>query len=222
MGSRESRPPEELLEEIDELRASRTRVVLSADTARRRIERELHDSTLQHLVALAVNLQYLGQLLETNVSAASALLKELRRDVHDAVDSLRELAHRVYPPLLLDRGLSDALRAAVLALEVPARLETDGLERHAPELEATVYFSCLDALNAVADAGATRVAIRVLHVDDALVVEVEAAGADSDRLQAGRTLISTRDRVGAFGGRLTVSPAMGGKVRVSATIPEPP
>ena len=115
MGSRESRPPEELLEEIDELRASRTRVVLSADTARRRIERELHDSTLQHLVALAVNLQYLGQLLETNVSAASALLKELRRDVHDAVDSLRELAHRVYPPLLLDRGLSDALRAAVLA-----------------------------------------------------------------------------------------------------------
>ena len=85
-----------------------------------------------------------------------------------------------------------------------------------------MYFSCLDALNAVADAGATRVAIRVLHVDDALVVEVEAAGADSDRLQAGRTLISTRDRVGAFGGRLTVSPAMGGKVRVSATIPEPP
>ena len=86
--------------EIEELRASRARVLEAADAERRRTERSLHDGVQQHLVALAVNLQLARQLVDTNPAALPALLDELSRDVHDALESARVLASEIYPPLL--------------------------------------------------------------------------------------------------------------------------
>jgi signal transduction histidine kinase len=221
MSSHPNRPFDELLEEIAELRASRARLVTSADAERRRIERELHDDTQQHLIAVAVNLQHLGDLLETDTSAAKAMLDEIRHDLHEALDSIREIAQRAYPPLLLDRGLPDALRAAVLAVGVPAHVETDGPARYTPEVEATMYFSYVDVLRAVVDADATQVSIRFGQVGEALVLEVDAADARLDRVQSGEPFTATRDRIGAQGGRLTIAHSAAGDVRVSASIPVP-
>src|SRR5438876_4805643 len=97
--------------EVEELRASRARVVAAADAERRRIERDLHDGVQQHLVALAVNLQLARQLADSDPEALRSLLDDLTRDVHEALESVRALARQVYPPLLLDRGLAEALRS---------------------------------------------------------------------------------------------------------------
>src|SRR6266571_3288757 len=111
--------------EVEELRASRARVVAAADAERRRVERDLHDGIQQHLVALAVNIQLVRQLADSDPEAMRAVLDEIASDVREALESVRALAQTVYPPLLLDRGLGDALRAAVLDAGVPARLEID-------------------------------------------------------------------------------------------------
>src|SRR5436309_1484166 len=103
---------DELRVEVEDLRASRSRVVAAADAGRRQIERDLHDGAQQHLVALSVNLQLARRLLENDPAAAVALLDEIGRDVRTALDDVRALAYRVYPPLLLDRGLVEALLAA--------------------------------------------------------------------------------------------------------------
>ena len=193
MGCAKVGPPEELLEEIDELVVAAPGSSSSADQLDGESSASSHE---QHAAApgrACGEPAVPGPAARTNVSAASALLKELRRDVHDAVDSLRELAHRVYRALLWIEVCRTRSRAAVLALEVPARLETDGLERHAPELEATVYFSCLDALNAVADAGATRVAIRVLTLTTRSSSRWKRPGPTAIACKRGEPFISTRD-----------------------------
>src|SRR5947207_4337724 len=132
------------MNEIEELRASRARVVEAADAERRRTERSLHDGVQQHLVALAVNLQLARQLAESDPEALKTLLDELTRDVHEALESVRALAREVYPPLLLDRGLAEALRSA--ASEAGAQVELETAERFPPELEAAVYFCCVELL----------------------------------------------------------------------------
>ncbi len=96
----------------DELSASRARIVAAADHSRRRIERDLHDGAQQHLVALAVKLGLARQMLDADPAVVATLLEELRADAQTTLTELRELAHGIYPPLLMDRGLPEALRAA--------------------------------------------------------------------------------------------------------------
>src|SRR3972149_2745509 len=103
---------DELRREVGELRASRARVVLAADSERRQIERDLHDGAQQHLVALAVNLQLARQLVDCDRAAARAHIEQIGHDVRATLESVRELAQRIYSPLLLDRGLAEALRGA--------------------------------------------------------------------------------------------------------------
>ena len=105
--------------EVEELRASRERLVLAADAERRSIERELHDGPQQHLVALAVNLQLARRLADADPAAAKLLLEEMGRDVRQALDETGKLAHRIYPPLLEAGGLAAALRSAAVAVGVP-------------------------------------------------------------------------------------------------------
>src|SRR5690348_14462229 len=95
-------------DDAQDLRTSRARVVAAADEERRRVERSLHDGVQQHLVALAVNIQLVRQVAETDPASALALLDEMARDVHEALESVRALAQTIYPPLLLDRGLAEA------------------------------------------------------------------------------------------------------------------
>lgn len=173
------------MNEIEELRASRARVLEAADAERRRTERGLHDGVQQHLVALAVSLQLARQLADSDPDALRALLDELSRDVHEALESVRALARQVYPPLLLDRGLADALRSA--AAEVGAQVEVTTTERFPPEVEAAVYFCCVELLRPGAS-----ISVRVEA--DALVFET-----------SGEPTAAVADRLGALGGALELS-----------------
>ena len=117
---------DELRRQADELRASRARIVASGDAERRRVERDLHDGAQQHLVALAVNLRLARDVLAEDPAAAAEMLDELATAVQDTIQELRELAHGIYPPLLVDSGLPEALRAVCNRSPLDTELVTDG------------------------------------------------------------------------------------------------
>ncbi len=206
-----------------ELQASRLRIVTAADESRRGIERNLHDGAQQHLVAMAVKIGLARQLVEGDPTTASTLMEELRSDVQDTLGELRELAHGIYPPLLRDRGLGEALRAAANRSVLPADLETEGLDRYPTETEAAVYFCCLEAMqNAGKYAGeGSRLVITVAEVDGELRFEVadDGAGFDPATVGAGHGFENMRDRLGAIGGELTLVASPGGGSKVGGHIP---
>jgi signal transduction histidine kinase len=191
----------------DELHTSPARLVAAADADRRRIERALHDGIQQDLVALAVNLQLARELCNRDPAAVDSFLEEIARDVHLALDGVRELAQVIYPRVLIDHGIAEALRGAASVAEVPARIDAAGLGRYAPEVEGTVYFCCVEALEASAPA-----TIRVWEEDGSLAFEVLAG-------QPGHDLSSMRDRLGALGGRVTIGSDPSGWTRLSGTVP---
>jgi signal transduction histidine kinase len=214
---------DELAMQADELRASRARVVAAADAERQRIERDLHDGAQQHLVALAVNLRLARELADSDPAGARAVLEELAGDVRDALEEIRDLAHGIYPQLLVDRGLSEGLRAAVSRAPVRARLETGAIGRYRPEVEATVYFCCLEALQNVGKhaGGDARATLRVWEEQGGLRFEVADDGAGFDpRIEPrGSGLTNMSDRLGAQGGCLSVFSAPGDGTRVAGAIP---
>jgi signal transduction histidine kinase len=214
----EAAPLDNLRLEVEELRASRARVVATADGERRRIERGLHDGVQQHLVALAVSLQLARELADSDPSGLKALLEEIRRDVHDALESVRAIAHGIYPSLLIDRGLADALRGAAAGLGFRTRVEAT-TDRYPPDIEAAVYFCCLEALDAVEQAGPkTQATVRLALERGAVVFEVVIDGADGqDKAESDVTLTAMNDRLGAVGGRLSVS-SEGGRTHFVGTI----
>ena len=103
---------DELRKQADALRESRARIVASGDAERRRVERNLHDGAQQHLVALAVNLRLTKDIIVDDPEAGLEMLDQLAGEVQETIQELRELAHGIYPPLLVDSGLVEALRAA--------------------------------------------------------------------------------------------------------------
>jgi signal transduction histidine kinase len=201
--------------EVEQLRASRERLVLAADADRRRIERELHDGPQQDLVALAVNLQLARRLVDVDPAATRALLDEMGRDVQEALNGMRKLAHRIYPPLLEAAGLGVALRSAAATLSVPTRVEVAAIAACPPEVAGTVYFCCVDALERLA-AEATSTAIVVREDDGALVFEIVD---DGSGLVTEADVDSMRERVEALGGRLTIASEPGRGVRISGSLP---
>jgi signal transduction histidine kinase len=107
---------------------------------RRAIERALHDGVQQHLVALAVNLQLARELCDTDPAAVKDFLDALGRDVHVALDGVRERGPSIYPPVLTDHGVAEAMRAAGV------RVDAADVGRHPADVEATVYFACVGAV----------------------------------------------------------------------------
>ncbi|WP_053206320.1 sensor histidine kinase [Jiangella muralis] len=212
---------EELRHRNAELQASRARIVSAADASRRQIERNLHDGAQQRLVALAVKL---GLARRLATGDAAALLEELRTDVQETLTELRELAHGIYPPLLREHGLGEALRTAAGRATIPVRVEADGVPRYSPEAEAAVYFCCLEALqNAGKHAGPdATVTVRVgASADGELEFEVADDGAGFDPAATGEShgFVNMRDRLGVFGGELTVTSAPGAGAVVVGTLP---
>jgi signal transduction histidine kinase len=152
------------------------------------------------------------------VEAAKTLLGELRQRLQDAVQELRTLAHGIYPPLLMDRGLAVALSAAAERSALPTTVEAPSLGRYPAEVEATVYFCCLEALqNAAKHAGdGARVTIRVEEDASGLVFEVIDDGAGFSQARGlGAGFVNMSDRVGALGGSLQVDSAPGRGARVA-------
>lgn len=210
--------------EAHDLRASRARLAAETYAERRRIERDLHDGVQQHLVALAVNLQLARQLVETDPPALSPLLDEIARDVREALEGVRALAHEIYPPLLLDRGLSEAIGAAATAAALPTRVESTLLDRYPEDVEATVYFCCVDALRDAAIRARDGATVRIWQDGANLNFEVAHDNCALDPQQAAPAsrLTSMQDRIGAVGGRLAVVSGHEGGTRISGTIPLAP
>ena len=137
---------DELRKQADALRESRARIVASGDAERRRVERNLHDGAQQHLVALAVNLRLARDIIADDPAAGAEMLDELAGEVQETIQELRELAHGIYPPLLVDSGLVEALRAAANRSPLAVEVVAEGIGRYSAEIEAAVYFCCLEAL----------------------------------------------------------------------------
>ncbi|MBB5788158.1 histidine kinase [Jiangella mangrovi] len=206
--------------QLVEVRESRARIVSAADASRREIERNLHDGAQQHLVALAVKLGLARRLADGDTAA---LLDELRTDVQETLTQLRELAHGIYPPLLREHGLGEALRTAAARAVRPTTVDVATARRFAPGAEAAVYFCCLEAMqNAGKHAGdGASVTVHVGETDAGVEFEVSDDGAGFDPAVAGEShgFVNMRDRLGSLGGRLTVDSGPGRGTVVRGTLP---
>jgi signal transduction histidine kinase len=207
----------------EQLRASRARIVAAADQSRRRIERDLHDGAQQRLVALAVKLGLARQLLDKDPSKIAQMLEDLRAETQSTLTELRELAHGIYPPLLMDRGLPEALTAAANRALLPTAVRAD-VGRYPSEVEAAVYFCILEAMqNAGKHAGdGARIEVKVFDVDGDLRFDVTDDGAGFDATSDavhGHGFVNMADRLGAIGGSLDVRSAAGEGTTISGTIP---
>ncbi len=219
---RNVRLSEDLRARFDELRAAQKRLVAAQDEERRRLERNIHDGAQQQLVALTVKLRLAEGLVAKDPGRAETLLQELRAETQEALEDLRDLARGIYPPLLADKGLAAALDTQARKSAVPVTVSPDGVGRYAPEIEAAVYFSVLEALQNVAKyAGAERASV-VLRVDDGrLTFEVvdDGRGFDPTSTGYGTGLQGIADRLGALDGSLQVTSAPGEGTKVTGGIP---
>jgi signal transduction histidine kinase len=207
---------------LDELSQSRTRIMAAADRERRRIERDLHDGAQQRLVAMRIKLEMLAEELDDEAPKSAERLRALEDEIEATLEEVRRLGHGVYPPLLADRGLSDALRAAARTAVVPTTVDVRLRRRYPADVEAAIYFSCLEALqNAGKHArGATHV--RITASEGGRIrfeVRDDGVGFDPATTPAGTGLTNIRDRLDALGGTLDIVSAPGKGTRVMGTIP---
>ena len=204
-----------------EMAESRSRIVAAADTERRRMERDLHDGAQQRLVLLQLKLGVLERRAAGDPELASGLA-ELRADAAEAIAELRDLAHGIYPAVLENEGLGAALQQAAGRAAIPATVDLDGgIGRHPREIEAAVYFCCLEALqNASKHAGdGASVVISLGAAAGTLHFTVSDTGAGFDGGATGHGVQNMRDRIGALGGAVRVSSARGSGTRVTGHVP---
>jgi signal transduction histidine kinase len=204
-----------------DLQASRTRLVRTADAERRRIERDLHDGAQQHLVALAVGLRLFRDTVPES-DPNLELLDELDRGIRESIASLRDLAHGIYPPLLRDAGLGEALRNAAKRSPLDVTVHDDGVGRHPEQVEAAVYFCCLEALqNAAKHAAGSAVTILLELRRGELRFEVADTGPgfDAARQAVGSGQQNMADRLGAIGGHVRWDSVPGHGTTVRGRVP---
>jgi signal transduction histidine kinase len=207
----------ELRAKIDELRASRRRLVGAQDEERRKIERNLHDGAQQQLVALRMQLGLLGRLAG-DPARVETMANQLQDALQAALDDLRDLARGIYPPLLADKGLPMALEAQARKLASEAAVESDGVGRYPQDVEAAVYFCALEAMQNVSKyAEANTTVVRLAETDGHLLFEIQddGRGFSTDETGYGTGLQGMADRLDAIGGVLEVSsePGQGTLVR---------
>ncbi|MDQ4108780.1 MAG: histidine kinase [Actinomycetota bacterium] len=207
---------------IEELRASRQRLVAAQDAERRRLERDIHDGVQQQLVALTVQLRLLEQVAVRDPAKASRLAAQLQLRTTETLEDLRDLARGIYPPLLADEGLAAALSAQARKLPLPIAVDADGIGRYSQDVEAAVYFSCLEALNNIAKyAEASNVTISLARDDRRLTFRVvdDGVGFDPGSARGGTGLQGIADRVDALGGLVEIHSHPGAGTTVAGSIP---
>jgi signal transduction histidine kinase len=212
----------ELLARLEDLRASRQRLVAAQDEERRRLERNLHDGAQQNLVALKVKLGLAEMLAEKDPERARTLLGELKADTDETLDTLRDLARGIYPPLLADKGLAAALAAQARKATLPVEVAANGIGRYPQEIEAAVYFCVLEALQNIQKyAQAQSATVRLTQSIGELSVEIRdhGKGFQSDSTKRGSGLQNMEDRMDALGGTIEVSSAPGSGTIVTACLP---
>jgi signal transduction histidine kinase len=193
--------------QLEELRASRTRIVERGDAERRRLERDLHDGAQQRLVSLALSLRLAR--LGPDTGSDVAALEEAEAEVRQALVELRRLAHGLYPAALTEEGLGAALEALAEQTS-PLALGQLPQERFDPKVEAAAYFVVAETLKR---SRPRRAAVDAAPADGQLVVEIETDG------RPPQGLTDLEDRVGALDGRLLVQAASGGGTRIRAELP---
>ncbi len=205
-----------------DLRASRQRLVTAQDEERRRLERNLHDGAQQHLVALKVKLGLAEMLMGRDVEKARLTLDQLKGDADEALETLRDLARGIYPPLLADKGLQAALESQARKATVPVTVDAENLGRYSQEVEAAVYFSVLEALQNVQKyAQASQATVRLREQDGTLRFEVgdDGQGFDVASTARGSGLTNMADRLDALGGTLTIRSTPGRGSELSGSLP---
>jgi signal transduction histidine kinase len=211
----------ELRATIEELLASRRRLVGAQDAERRRIERNLHDGAQQQLIALAIQL---GLLAESagDPDLIRQAIPDLTAQLSAALDDLRALARGIYPPLLAEQGLVMALRAQAARSPVPVALEAGRVGRYPQDAESTVYFCTLEALQNVAKhARASAATISLSGSGGTLEFSVsdDGAGFPAAAARHGSGLQGMSDRLAAHGGTLTVTSRPGHGTTITGRLP---
>ena len=194
----------EVLAQLHDLRASRTRIVETGDAERRRLERDLHDGAQQRLLALSYDLRVARAAAEAEGDIETAsLLVEATGDTQGALGELRELAHGIHPAILSEAGLAPALATLADAAPLAVAIGEAAGERYPAPIETTAYQVVAEAIDDAVRRGASYAAVNAIQDEERLVVKVEDDG--SERTS---TMIHLDDRVGAVGGRLEVEATM--------------
>jgi signal transduction histidine kinase len=206
--------PEDLArqDEAAALRASRRRLAEAGDAERRAIERDLHDGVQQHLVALSVNLQRLGTMVDADPVAANALLREMTGHVHEALAAATELARRIHLPLLDARGLASAIRAEATRAGLTVAVDVPASGRYSSELMDAIYWSCVTALGSASPG--SEATVHVVDSGAAVTFEIRTVGALSQE-----PLERVRDRVEAFDGRVRTDTLPDGRTLLQGWLP---
>ncbi|MEZ5124231.1 MAG: histidine kinase [Solirubrobacterales bacterium] len=191
-----------------EVRRSRARIASAAERERRRIERDLHDGAQQQLVALRIELGLAEELVRQDPARAARRIHELEERVDDAIDELRALAHGIYPPILADRGVTEALRVVAAGMPVAVSVTAHDVGRYPEVIESTIYFCVNEALQNVlkhAD-GVQQVRVTLDGGGDQLDFAVSDDGAGMEEGYApGRGLANMRERMATVGGAVSIS-----------------
>jgi signal transduction histidine kinase len=212
----------DLLQQAAELRVSRARIVAASDSARRDVERDLHDGAQQRLLLLGLKLAMARRNVQDDPAVTAAQLDDLQQELACAVAELRDLAHGIYPAVLENEGLPAALHDAIGRAAITCQLHCDTTARYPGDIEAAVYFCCLEALqNAAKHAGPDATAhLYLTDADGQLTFCVRDDGPGFDATAAGRSggLQNMGDRLGALGGSLNVTSTAAYGTTITGTI----
>jgi signal transduction histidine kinase len=215
---------EQLLVRLAELRASRLRIVAAQDDQRRRIERDIHDGAQQQLLGIAAKLELAESVAGRAEERERALIAQLKEDTRGALETLRELARGIYPPLLADQGLTAAVGAQVRKAAMPVELDAHGIGRYPEEIETAIYFCCVEALqNAGKHAKPPSVRVRLAGSDGevSFAVQDDGPGFDRGSTHGSSGLQHMSDRLAALGGSLEIDTRTGSGTTVAGRIPLP-
>jgi signal transduction histidine kinase len=214
----------ELGKAMADLEGSRRRIAEAADIERARIEHDLHDGAQQRLIAVRIRLTLAEELMRSDPAAGMRQIRALGPEVDEALEELRRFAGGVYPALLTDRGLEDALRSLARRMPLPMHLSVVGVTRHPIRVESAVYFVCVEALqNAMKHATtATGIWLRLTERSGILSFEVRDDGSGfTPESSPQRGIRNMRDRIEAVGGRLTIDASPGHGTRVVGSVDTP-
>jgi signal transduction histidine kinase len=205
---------------VQELRASRARIVEAGTAERRRLERDLHDGAQSRLVALALLLRAARSRAGDGDPALTELLDRAQEELQTSLDELRELARGIHPAVLTDRGLEPALEALTARAPVPVTLAVESADRLPEPIESTAYFVVSEALTNVAKyAQATQASVAVRRLNGSVTVEVSDDGVGGADASGGSGLRGLADRLGAIDGTLSLESPAGQGTRLRAVIP---
>ena len=212
----------ELAARLEELRASRARLVHAADAERRRLERNLHDGAQSRLVALALLLRAARTRAAKTDEGLAELLDQAQEELHTSLGELRELARGIHPAVLSERGLEPALHALATRAPVPVEVEV-GAERLPEPVESAAYFVVSEALTNVAKyAEASHATVAVTRANGRVLVEVTDDGVGGASAAGGSGLRGLADRVAALDGTLSIESPRGSGTTLRAEIPVSP